>query len=153
MSPTDANNTATREDINRLSDKIDGFYTIFLTKTEYTNAHSNLINLVSALTAQVTTLSAQVDKNREITDRAKEDNNRYILVTDRAKEDNNRYIMSKIDVADERLGQKIDEQNKDSKTEKAASITAKQWLVGLLYSTASSVTVGLIIVVVAHFWH
>jgi hypothetical protein len=132
MSPTEAENTAKREDVNRLSDKIDILHTVFVTRNEYTTMHSAISALISTVATQVTNLSNQVEKNRETVDRGKDENNRWLL--------------QKFEAVETRITKKLDEQNETSKN-------SKQWLVGLLYGTASSVVVGLIIVIVAHFWH
>ncbi len=122
---------ATRDDVNRLSDKIDGLHTIFVTRNEYTTMHSALTALISTVATQVTNLSNQVEKNRD--------------GMERGKEDNNRWIIQKVDDVEKRLTNKLDEQNETTKN-------SKQWLVGLLYGTVSSVIVGAVIVAFTHIW-
>jgi len=66
-------NLATREDVNRLSDKIDRLQTIFITRGEHVAVTNSTAALISAVSSQVTQLAAQVEKNRENAERGSAD--------------------------------------------------------------------------------
>ena len=125
-------NIATREDINRLSDKIDGLPNIFVLRSEHNSTTATTTALISAVSAQVTQLSSQVEKNRETVDRTNADGGRWLL--------------TKFDEVEGRLNKKLDEQNE--RIDKHS-----EWRLGLLYSTVSSGIVAIVVIVATHFWH
>jgi hypothetical protein len=123
--------SVTREDVNRLSDKIDGLHTVFVTRNEHTSMHSALMALISTLTAQVTQLASTVERNKEASDRTKEEGGKWIL--------------EQLDLIEQRLTNKLDEQAKERKG-------SHQWVFGLLYGTVSSLIVGILVILATHAW-
>ncbi|SRR5258708_1719177 len=123
---------ALRDDIRRLSDKVDGQHNVFVTRQEYVTNNATLAALISTVASQVTQLAATVDRNREAVEKNTSEGGKWLL--------------DQFDKLEERIAKRLD-----------AHITnhsqSNQWVIGLLYGTGSAIVAGLAIAIVQHFIH
>src|SRR5260221_91696 len=123
---------ATRNDVRRVEDKLDGLSNSFITRQEYTAAQTAQTQLLAHITAQITEQAKQVEQNRQSVERTNAEGGKWLL--------------DQFAKLEERLGTRLD-----------AHVTShsknNQWLVGLLYGTGSAVVAGIAIAVLQHVLH
>src|SRR5260221_9039087 len=108
---TDPGYYATRGDVRRIEDKIDGLANNFITRSEYTAAQTAQTQLIAHVTAQITEQAKQVEKNREAVERTNSEGGKWLL--------------DQFAKLEERLGNRLDAHVESHGKN-------NQWLVGLL---------------------
>ncbi|SRR5258708_6461365 len=134
---------ATRADVRRVEDKLDGLSITYVTRGEYVAAQTLHTTITATMTAQISELSRNVERNRE----AVESNNKTGGI----------WLLAELDKIEQRLATRLD--NQETKADERFSVHQtehskhSQWWIGLLYSSGSAVVIGVIVVIVQHFIH